>query len=907
VEFRILGPLEVAGPGGLVRLEAAKQRALLGVLLLHPNEVVSRERLIDELWGPRPPATAAKLVQTYVSQLRRALGPELIATRPPGYQLHIDDDALDAARFRRLTGEARRLAARDEHDQAITLSNEALALWRGPPLADIVLESFARNELERLEEERLATIIERVDCELALGLHEQLIGELEALAAEHPVREGLRGQLMLALYRSGRQADALAAYQEARHTLVEELGLEPSPELQDLEKAILTHDAALQAPLAVRDVKTNLPIQPTPFLGRAGELAEVLALLRRDDVRLLTLTGTGGSGKTRLALEAAAELAGAYEHGVWWVPLAALRDPQLVVASVAQTFGAKDELAREIADKRLLVLLDNFEQVAAAAPGLADLLAACVNLNLLVTSRERLHLAGEHVYSVAPLVEAEAIALFQARASAIFFGFRADGAVAQICRRLDCLPLAVELAAARVNVLPPAALLAHLDDRLALLTGGPRDAPDRQRTLRATIEWSYDLLEPEAQRLFAHLAVFAAGFTLEAAEEICGATFEKIQSLVEKSLLRLEGDRFTMLETIREYVLERLDDADDGEELRTRHVEYFVARAEAADAERRGERQAAALDSLETEQGNMRAALEWSGRRQAPMQLRLAVALCHLWLVRGQLSEGRRWLEESLARTAEQPASLRIEALVRAANFAWLQGEPDRARALAEKALGLGREHGDTKGIASSLRQLANVAHLHGEEARAASLFAESAELYRELGAPWELALSFGSLGEVARAHGDYRQARTFWERALADFKELGDARYTGFALCNLGLIALQQGRSRAALRLLEEGLGLARTLLDRRAAAYALECFAAVAATEREAERAARLTGAADSLLEQIGAASWPSERVLRDRTMAAATAGLGEEKTAATLAEGRSMSLEDAVAHTFRAPKHH
>jgi tetratricopeptide (TPR) repeat protein len=322
-----------------------------------------------------------------------------------------------------------------------------------------------------------------------------------------------------------------------------------------------------------------------------------------------------------------------------------------------------------------------------------------------------------------------------------------------------------------------------------------------------------------------------------------------------------------MLETIHEYALERLPDLDDGDELRTRHAVYFVALAEAADADRRGERQSAALDSLAKDEGNFRAALEWSGRRKAPLQLRLAVALSHLWLVRGNMSEGRRWLEESLARASGQPASLRIRALTRAANFAWLQGDPERARSLAENALGLAREHADTKGIAASLRQLANVCHFEGDEERAASLFAESAELYRELGASWELAVTFGALGEVARSQEDYERAWEFWKRAHASFKELGDPRYTGWTLCNLGLIELQQGRSHPALHLLREGLGLAQALLDRRAAAYTLECLAAVAASDGDAERAARLMGAADSLLEEMAAGVWPSERLCATR----------------------------------------
>ena len=371
--------------------------------------------------------------------------------------------------------------------------------------------------------------------------------------------------------------------------------------------------------------RTNLPVQPTPFVGRERELAEVLALLRDSHVRLLTLTGAGGSGKTRLALQVAAEAETEYPDGVFWVPLQTLRDPELVEPTIAQVVGARDGLALHLSSKRTVLLLDNFEQVISAAQNLGDLCARLPNLKLLVTSREPLHLAGEREYPVPPLREHEAVAFFGERARAVKPDFTEDGPVLEICRRLDCLPLALELAAARVKVLSMEDLLRRLDKRLPLLTGGPRDAPERQRTLRATIGWSYELLTPDEQRLFAGLAIFAGSCTLEAAEEVCQADVDAIAALVDKSLLRREGQRYFMLETIGEYALERLMEGGELEQLRRRHAEYYLELARSVEDLIRSPQAAALLDRLERDHDNLRAALSWLSGTTPDRALRLAV------------------------------------------------------------------------------------------------------------------------------------------------------------------------------------------------------------------------------------------------------------------------------------------
>jgi predicted ATPase/class 3 adenylate cyclase len=376
---------------------------------------------------------------------------------------------------------------------------------------------------------------------------------------------------------------------------------------------------------------TNLPVQPTPFLGRERELAEVLALLGDPSVRLLTLTGTGGTGKTRLALQAAAEVAGEYADGVFWVPLQSVRDAEHVWPFVAQVVGANDDLAVRLRSRRALVLLDNFEQVIDAARHVADLVTRHSFLKVVVTSREPLHLAAEHEYAVPPLSEREAVALFAERARSVRPGFTEDEAVREVCRRLDCLPLALELAAARVKALSTDDLLRRLERRLPLLTGGPRDAPERQRTLRAAITWSYELLTPDEQRVFAALALFVGGCTLEAAEAVCQTDLDTIAALVDKSLLRREGERYSLLETIGEYAHERLEEGGGVEELRRRHAEYYLGLARSVEDLVRSPEAAALLDRLERDHDNLRAALAWlSG--EPDRALRLAV-----WGLAGRL------------------------------------------------------------------------------------------------------------------------------------------------------------------------------------------------------------------------------------------------------------------------------
>jgi DNA-binding SARP family transcriptional activator len=496
VEFRLLGPLEVEQDGHVLAVDGRRQRALLAVLLLHANTVVPRDRLIDALWGESPPETAANALQVAVHALRKLLGADRIVTRGRGYLLRVEGGELDVERFGALCERART----EPSGAAAETLREALALWSGPALSDLGEAPFAAVESARLEELHLAALEERIAADLALGRHGELVPELEALVAAHPYRERLRREHMLALYRSGRQAEALVVYQEARRTLVGELGIEPGHELQALEQAILRQDAALALPAA--RAKSNIPAPLTPLVGRRLELAAVTSLVRGREARLLTLTGPGGTGKTRLAVESAWELISDFADGVRFVDLATIADPELVATQILGSLEVDEQPGRPVEEtlkdalrgRQLLLVLDNFEGVTAAGPLVTELLAAAPGLKALVTSSVVLDLYGEHEYPVPPLAlpdiehdgveslaRSEAVELFAARARAVRPTFRLTAAnvrvLAAICVALDGLPLAIELAAARTRELAPEAMLERLEQRLELLTAGPRDAP----------------------------------------------------------------------------------------------------------------------------------------------------------------------------------------------------------------------------------------------------------------------------------------------------------------------------------------------------------------------------------------------------------------------------------------------
>ena len=641
--------------------------------------------------------------------------------------------------------------------------------------------------------------------------------------------------------------------------------------------------------------RTNLPIPATPFLGREQELAELRELVSRDDVRLLTLTGPGGTGKTRLALQAAGEVSEDYPDGVFWVPLAPLRDPALVLEQAAQALGAKDGLADHVADKRLLLLLDNFEHVVDAAPGLSDLLAACPNLRLLVTSREVLRVPGEQAYPVPPLEPQDGTALFIARARAAKPDFEPDEAVPELCARLEQLPLALELAAARARILQPRQLLERLFDRLDLLKAG-RGVDPRQQTLRATIEWSYELLDEDERHLFARLAVFAGGCTLEAAEAICKADLDTLQSMVDKSLVRVrDGDRFWMLETIREFALERLEASGAADDVRARHAGYFLALAEEAEPHLR-EYSNEWLDRLERELDNVRTALDYlEGAERYEELQRLAGSLPYLWGTRGFLNEGRRRTEAALT-ADERPTAARANALTAAADMALGQGDDRIATHRAEEALALHRRFGNRDGTVESLLLLAHAAADEGAFARArewaeeALEHTEDPESNQALQATWQLGWVYSALGEPERGQALY-------EDTLRRARAAGASNMQALALSGLSRLAITQDRARDAVSFLKESFEVNKEIGDRwRVAIDACRLARALAALG-EPLAAVRLLASGKALFEEIGGA--PSWRVEEDEeTVALVREQLSETELADAWEEGRQLAAEDAVA---------
>jgi predicted ATPase/DNA-binding SARP family transcriptional activator len=1204
MEFRILGPLEVLVEGQRVALRGSKQRALLALLLVHAGETLGTERLIDELWGERAPASAAKAVQVHISRLRKALAvgageraDAVVLTRERGYELALDPEHIDAHRFERLVAEARRELAAGHPESALAALEDGLSLWRGRPLDDLSYEPFAQREIARLEDLHVSALEQLIDAKLALGRHGEVVGELERLIADYPYRERLRAQLMLALYRCERQADALQAYQDARRALVDELGIEPGERLRELERAIFAQEPELAAPAAPlvvaegmsdvgggaalalgpeglptgvvtflltdiegssrlweldadamaaglelhdrligdrvgahagwllkakgegdatlsvfrrasdavacavelqsallgaawpgglelrvrialhsgeaherggdyfgaalnraarlrslaragailisqataeiaqerlpREVElvdlgrqvlrglarpenvfelraisrslagesafdaprtmvtpppdatrglpapstARLPIPPTRTIGREAERATLAELLRRGEVRLVTLVGPGGVGKTRLALEVARLLESEFRDGAWFVELAAVAEPEHVASAIGNTLSLTplpdeapgEALARFLGPRQALLVLDNFEHLLAATPLVSELLGKCDALKVLATSRAALRLRPEHCVSVEPLglppseepaeVEHSAAgALFLDRADSVGAKIVLDGvsarAIASLCRRLDGLPLALELAAARTTLLDPPTLNTRLAGALDALGDAPRDAPDRQRTLRATIGWSYCLLNAAEAAVFARFAVFAGGATIDAAQAVTGTDLDALQGLVDKQLLSRRDDsspdaRLLMLETVREYARERLDADADAAQIWERHCRYYLALAERAEPEWFTRGEAAWLPKLDAEVDNFRAALDWSLSGDPVLALRLASLLDLFWGIRNRYAEGLEWIEAARD-AAGDDAPIRDRARARRGQVLLLgqggsaydlRGSMEEARAIAVDALALSRQAGDTAGIAEALlllagidvaeslpqrrrRALADEALVLARQASDERIVAfalkeracavppeqgtaelnEAVTMLRKTGGSRQLLWLYSDVAYNAIKRGRPELARPMLDNALPLARELGDPSELAFVCGNLGLEALFTGdldRARAAF---DEQLELCLEQVLW-VAAEGLSGLAAIATRRDDPERAARLLGAASA------SGPWDADADvtahLERQFFAPARARLGTARWNQAHAEGAQMSFEQAIAFGLNSPR--
>ncbi|WP_338496588.1 BTAD domain-containing putative transcriptional regulator [Streptomyces sp. SJL17-4] len=721
MRFAVLGETAVrTEDGASVRVPELKVRTLLAALLVDPGRPVGAFRLVDDLWGGEPPGNPLRALQAKVSQLRRALeeaepgGRDLVVTQAPGYLLAVPEGALDAHEFARIAARARETA--DPRARA-ELLGEALDLWRGPAFAGFAEEPFARAAADRLEEERLVVREALAEARLEAGEQNVLAGELAELVALHPLRERLRAVQLRALYRAGRQSEALAGYEELRTLLADELGLDPSPELAALHAAMLRQDASLSAPAAAPPAEIRATPRPTAngvpvrgnlltplagIVGRDAAVAEVRGLLT--ERRLVTLTGPGGVGKTRLAVEAAGQLREEFADGVWLVEFAGARGELAEVVAAAlelrddgvwglrpegeRALTTAERLAEVLRGRRTLLVLDNCEHVVDEAASLAELLLRTApGLVVLTTSQEPLALAGETLWAVEPLDGDGAVELFTARAAASAPGFgswaaldpAAQEAVRAICRRLDGIPLALELAATRVRALGVHGLLARLDDRFRLLDAGLRGAPARQQTLRAVIDWSWELLGEQERTVLRRLAVHAEGCTLAAAEEVCaggpvtggsadsvalGDVLGLLARLVDRSLVVAvdgpDGPRYRLLESVAAYCLERLEDAGETEAVRERHLAHYLRLAEDAGAALRGPEQRRRLAQLDAETSNLRAALDRAltapgAGRNAGAALRLVDALAWYWVMRGRLGEALRSATAALRTAVPEP------------------------------------------------------------------------------------------------------------------------------------------------------------------------------------------------------------------------------------------------------------
>lgn len=965
VLFRVLGPLDVLDVWAPVRLAGSEQRRLLAALLAHVGEPMPPDALVELLWGELPPPGAERLLQVQASRLRRTLrgrsgqaGSDLLHSTPDGYELRVARDDYDATRFEDLADRARAVLARGDHRGTLRLCQEALGLWRGRAFEGVELDASGRAAADRLEDERLAAWQTRAAAELAMGRHREVLADLAGLVEAHPRREVLAEQLVVATYRTAGRDAALATWDRVRDRLVADGGRGPGPRLRALRQRVRAGDPSLLGPVEVGAGGGRLPAPTTSFVGREGEPALLLGLLRHH--RLLTLTGPGGVGKTRLAVELAQLLRPTTEGAVQLVDLSRATSEAELLAAVATAVGGKegvsDDLLAVVAlalrDAPSVLVLDSCEHlVDPCSLVVPRLLATCPELTVVLTSRVTLDIAPEAVYVVRPLAlpdadhrpaEAHApaaVRLFWERAAAVRPALEPDEdsrrAVEEVCRRVDGLPLAVELAASLVRTMSPEAVAAHLRRR--------RTLPE-QVTLARLVEWSAELLGPSARRLLDGLSVFSGGFSAEAVDAVsgeAGSARGPLLQLVRASLVSVEhgddGARYRLLETVRAFAASRLERSGEAETWRDRHAGYCLDLAETAARHLKGAAQATWLLTLRREEENLQAALGHLAARPgaADLECRLAVALWRPCYLTGQYTQGRAWLRHALRHTGLRP-ELQAAVLSACGALAMYQCDYRPARRYCDRAARLYAETGDAVGRAETLTLLGSIAREQGDYPRALRLHAEAAGIFRGVGETWGVAHSLElqalarwlsgdldeaalaateafrlarvvgdderaawaqmDLGAVALYRGDLASAGSLLGEALAAFDALGFAEGQGWSHNLLGLRSAELGDHGSALVSLGLALRTHREVGDRWRVCSVLEAVVRSATALGLAAAAAPLLGMVDRLREELGTPVPPSEAPARAESLAALRAELGEARLARARRRGETWTLDRA-----------
>ncbi len=944
----VLGALQVTLDGHPVTgFESAKARALLVYLAVESNQPHPRDALAGLLWPEESDRSARNNLRQTLANVRQAIGdrasagqPFLLVTRE-AIQFRVSSDCtLDLNTFDSLLTACSMHAHRHPEGckSCADRMQRAVELYRGDFMAQFFLSDSAPfEEWALVQRENLnRRALEALDClaeyHSRRGAHEQALALARRALGLDPWREEAHRQVMRSLALSGQRGAALVQYETCRRVLAEEMKVEPSAETAALYEEIKTGNWKLevsgwkQSRISNVQPQTSdfqLPTPSTPFLGREKELAELAELLANPTCRLISIVGPGGMGKTRLALAAAVEQAVGFRDGVVFVPLASVRSPDLVISAILVAVGItpqgpsdpKDQLFAHLRERELLLIFDNWEHLLGGTALLSELLQRAPRLALLVTSRERLNLQGEWVLDLAGLeipegrradeVEAySAVQLFLQSARRVrsgrSFSDEEKASIVRICRLVEGMPLAIELAAAWARTLSCRQIAEEIEKSYGFLAGSLRDLPERHRSLRAVFEHSWNLLGEEERSVLSALSVFRGGFGREAAERVAGACLSILAALVDKSLVRSDGaDRYDLHELVRQFAHEKLLESAEMEQTRDRHLDYFAALAKQAEPYLPGRDQHTWLERLEAEIDNLRAALEWSleGER-AGTGLRLAGALWRFWYTRGHLSEGRQWLGQLLAQSGDTPSADKNIAVYGAGGLALLQADLASARSYAEASLAIARQLSDPTRIAHSARLLGIIAREQGEYAASRAHFQESLAILEQLGDRHGIAWLLINMGESARGQGDYAAALALYSRSLGTAQDLGDKEAVAIGLMNSGHIAHYQGDLEKARALYGESLQLFQSLRAEQSIAECLAGFAGLAASQNRPERAARLFGAAERLLQAIDYHLYQADQADYDRALAVARAQLGAVSLAGAMEEGRAMTIEQAIA---------